>query len=114
MIYWDHAATTPPFDEVVDTMSEVMKKHYANPSALHRSGEAAAKLLRRAREVCAASLDVLPSELVFTSGATEGNNMAIKGSAMQYSSQGAISSQREQSILRFMNAANSWNRLAGK
>ncbi|EFU42073.1 Cysteine desulfurase [Paenibacillus vortex V453] len=88
MIYWDHAATTPPFDEVVDTMSEVMKKHYANPSALHRSGEAAAKLLRRAREVCAASLDVLPSELVFTSGATEGNNMAIKGSAMQYSSRG--------------------------
>ncbi|ACX64066.1 cysteine desulfurase family protein [Paenibacillus sp. Y412MC10] len=88
MIYWDHAATTPPFDEVVDTMAEVMKLHYANPSALHRSGEAAAKLQKRAREVCAAALDVKPDEIVFTSGATEGNNMAIKGAAMQYSSRG--------------------------
>ena len=88
LIYWDHAATTPPFDEVVDTMAEVMKLHYANPSALHRSGEAAAKLQKRAREVCAAALDVQPDEIVFTSGATEGNNMAIKGAAMQYSCRG--------------------------
>lgn len=88
MVYWDHAASTPPYDEVVQTMAEVMKKHYGNPSSIHRMGEDAAKLLKRAREVCAASLGVKPSEIVWTSGATEGNNMAIKGAAMQYAGRG--------------------------
>lgn len=88
LIYWDHAATTPPLEQVVDTMSEIMKMHYANPSALHRSGEAAGKLLKRAREVCAAALQVQPGEIVLTSGATESNNMAIKGAAMKYRSRG--------------------------
>lgn len=69
-------------------MAEVMNQHYGNPSALHQAGEDAAKLLKRAREVCAATLQVLPSEVVFTSGATEGNNIAIKGAAMQYRSRG--------------------------
>ncbi|WP_339324087.1 cysteine desulfurase family protein [Paenibacillus sp. FSL W8-0194] len=88
MVYWDHAASTPPYDEVIQTMAEVMKKHYGNPSSIHRMGEDAAKLIKRAREVCAASLGVKPSEIVWTSGATEGNNMAIKGAAMQYAGRG--------------------------
>ncbi|MFC7681526.1 cysteine desulfurase family protein [Paenibacillus sp. GCM10028914] len=88
MLYWDHAATTPPYKEVVETMAEIMKQHYGNPSALHQAGEDAAKLLKRAREVCAATLEVQPSEIVFTSGATEGNNIAIKGAAIQYRSRG--------------------------
>ncbi len=88
MVYWDHAASTPPYDEVIQTMAEVMKKHYGNPSSIHRMGEDAAKLIKRAREVCAASLGVEPSEIVWTSGATEGNNMAIKGAAMQYAGRG--------------------------
>ncbi|MGN7357752.1 cysteine desulfurase family protein [Paenibacillus sp. SAF-054] len=88
MIYWDHAASTPPYDEVIQTMAEVMRKHYGNPSSIHRMGEDAARLISKAREVCAASLRVKPSEIILTSGATEGNNMAIKGIAMQYSSRG--------------------------
>ncbi|WP_036716734.1 cysteine desulfurase family protein [Paenibacillus sp. JCM 10914] len=88
MIYWDHAATTPPYEDVINTMSEIMKLHYGNPSALHQYGEAAQKVLKRAREVCATQLNALPGEVVFTSGATEGNNMAIKGAAMQYRSRG--------------------------
>lgn len=88
MLYWDHAATTPPHKEVVDTMAEIMNMHYGNPSALHQAGEDAAKLLKRAREVCAAALGVQPVEIVFTSGATEGNNIAIKGAAIQYRSRG--------------------------
>ncbi|WP_054956642.1 cysteine desulfurase family protein [Paenibacillus dakarensis] len=88
MIYWDHAATTPPHKEVVETMAEVMNRHYGNPSALHRAGEDAGKLLKRAREVCAGTLEVEPSEIIFTSGATEGNNIAIKGAAMQYRTRG--------------------------
>ncbi|MWV45262.1 aminotransferase class V-fold PLP-dependent enzyme [Paenibacillus sp. HJL G12] len=88
MIYWDHAASTPPYDEVIQTMAEVMKKHYGNPSSIHSMGEDAAKLIKRAREVCASSLNVKPSEVILTSGATEGNNMAIKGAALQYESRG--------------------------
>ncbi|MFU1792763.1 cysteine desulfurase family protein [Paenibacillus azoreducens] len=88
MLYWDHAASTPPYDEVIQTMADVMRKHYGNPSSIHRMGEDAAKLIKRAREVCAASLHVTPSEIILTSGATEGNNLAIKGTALQYASRG--------------------------
>ncbi|QCT02205.1 Cysteine desulfurase [Paenibacillus algicola] len=88
MHYFDHAATTPPYPEVIQTLTDIMSLYYGNPSALHRAGEDAAKLLKKAREVCAAALSALPSEIVFTSGATEGNNMAIKGAAMHYQSRG--------------------------
>lgn len=88
MLYFDHAATTPPYPEVVDTIAEIMSRHYGNPSALHKAGEEAARLLKRAREVSAEALSVSPNEIVFTSGATEGNNMAIKGAAMQYRTRG--------------------------
>ncbi|MEW4370615.1 cysteine desulfurase family protein [Paenibacillus kandeliae] len=83
MNYFDYAATTPPYPEVVRAMSDMMQQHYGNPSSLHRYGEEADRLLRRAREVSAGVLGVQPQELVFTSGATESNNLAIKGAAMR-------------------------------
>ncbi|WP_339287677.1 cysteine desulfurase family protein [Paenibacillus sp. FSL E2-0201] len=88
MLYWDYAAATPPYEDVVKTMEQIMKLHYANPSSLHRAGSEAAKLIRRSREVCAAALAVQPKEILFTSGATESNNLAIKGAALQYQSRG--------------------------
>lgn len=88
MLYWDYAAAAPPYEEVVQTLEQVMRKHFANPSSLHRAGEEADKLIKRAREVCAAALDVLPQEIIFTSGATESNNLAVKGAALQYQSRG--------------------------
>ncbi len=88
MIYWDHAASTPPYDDVIRTLTEVMDKHYGNPSSMHQLGGDAVKLITRAREVCASAMHVKPSEIVFTSGATEGNNLAIKGAALQYMSRG--------------------------
>ncbi|MDQ0046564.1 cysteine desulfurase [Paenibacillus polymyxa] len=88
MKYFDYAATTPPFEEVITTVAEVMRRHYGNPSSMHRYGEDADKLLKRSREVCAAALGVYPSEIVFTSGATESNNLAIKGVALQYQTRG--------------------------
>lgn len=90
MLYWDYAAAAPPYEEVVQTLEQVMRKHFANPSSLHRAGEEADKLIKRAREVCAAALDVLPQEIIFTSGATESNNLAVKGAALQYQSRGGI------------------------
>lgn len=88
MIYWDHAASTPPYDDVIRTVTEIMNKHYGNPSSIHQMGEDAVKLMNRTRKVCADALHVNPSEIVFTSGATEGNNLGIKGAALQYMSRG--------------------------
>lgn len=88
MNYFDYAATTPPYEEVIVTIAEVMAQHYGNPSSLHRLGEQSEMLVKRAREVCSSILQVKPSELVFTSGATESNNLAIKGVAFQYQQRG--------------------------
>ncbi|ASA23583.1 cysteine desulfurase family protein [Paenibacillus donghaensis] len=88
MLYWDYAAAAPPFEEVVQTMEQLMRLHYANPSSLHRAGLEAEGLIRRSREVCAVALAVLPQEIRFTSGATESNNLAIKGAALQYEGRG--------------------------
>lgn len=88
MLYFDHAATTPPYEEVTQTVAEVMGRHYGNPSSLHQLGETSGKLLSKAREVCAAALQVKPGEIIFTAGATESNNTAIKGTAVQYINRG--------------------------
>ncbi|MGG0823214.1 cysteine desulfurase family protein [Paenibacillus turicensis] len=88
MNYFDYAATTPPYEEVIVTIAEVMAQHYGNPSSLHRLGEQSEMLVKRAREACSSILHVKPSELVFTSGATESNNLAIKGLAFQYQQRG--------------------------
>lgn len=88
MLYWDYAAAAPPYEEVVQTLEQVMRTHFANPSSLHRAGETASGLIRRAREGCAAALGVQPQEIIFTSGATESNNLAIKGAALQLQGRG--------------------------
>ncbi|UQZ87020.1 Cysteine desulfurase [Paenibacillus konkukensis] len=89
MLYLDYAATTPPYDEVADTMAEVMKKHFGNPSSLHRIGIQAEQLLRQARTVIAGCLNVRPDEIRFTSGGTESNNLAIVGAAEQFRHRGS-------------------------
>ncbi|WP_211745467.1 cysteine desulfurase family protein [Paenibacillus sp. Marseille-Q4541] len=88
MLYFDYAASTPPYPDVIRTIGEVMNRHYANASSIHGYGEDAERLLKRSREVCAKTLGVKTSEIVFTSGATESNNMAIKGTAFRYRSRG--------------------------
>ncbi|MBW4080111.1 cysteine desulfurase family protein [Paenibacillus sp. S150] len=88
MLYWDYAAAAPPYDEVVQAVEQIMRLHYANPSSLHRAGAEAERLIKRAREVCAAALAVQTHEILFTSGATESNNLAIKGAALQYQGRG--------------------------
>ncbi|MDF2962600.1 MAG: cysteine desulfurase [Paenibacillus sp.] len=88
MLYLDHAATTPPYEEVADTVAEVMKKHFGNPSSLHRLGVEAEQLVSQARAVIARSLQCRPEEIVFTSGGTESNNVAIQGAARRYRNRG--------------------------
>jgi cysteine desulfurase len=81
-IYFDNAATTKVFPEVVDAMQEAMVTTYGNPSAKHVKGFDAEKLLKNAQEVIAKTLRAKPQEIFFTSGGTESNNTAILGSAM--------------------------------
>lgn len=88
MLYLDHCATTPPRPEVVAAVAECMSKYYGNPSSLHRLGVEAEGMLIRAREVAAQVLGVKASEIIFTSGGTESNNLAIKGAALAYRGRG--------------------------
>ncbi|MCL6570183.1 MAG: cysteine desulfurase [Bacillus sp. (in: Bacteria)] len=82
MIYFDNSATTKPYKEVLDSFVKVSGEFFGNPSSLHSMGGQAEKLLTQAREQVAKHLAVKPSEIYFTSGGTEGNNLAIKGAAI--------------------------------
>ncbi len=79
MIYLDNASTTPVAREVVETMLAALRDTYGNPSSGHRAGLDAARLLERARAIVAAALQADPDEVVFTSGGTEANNLALQG-----------------------------------
>lgn len=80
--YLDNAATTKPFDEVRELVSEVMGAEYGNPSSLHRKGVEAESRIREAAEAVAATLKCDRKNIIFTSGGTESNNMAIIGGSM--------------------------------
>ncbi|GAA5062648.1 cysteine desulfurase family protein [Nocardia callitridis] len=77
-VYLDHAATTPMLPEAVEAMTAVLART-GNASSLHGSGRAARRTLEEARESIAADLGARPSEVIFTSGGTESDNLAIKG-----------------------------------
>ena len=81
MIYMDNAASTRMLPEVVDAMIPHMQKRLGNPSSIHREGRLARKSVERARAHVAALINAHPSEIVFTSGGTESNNMALYGMA---------------------------------
>ena len=80
-IYLDHAATTSVRREVVDAMLPYLTEAFGNPSSAHAYGRAARAALDDAHDRLAASLGVEPREVVFTSGGTEANNLALKGAA---------------------------------
>ncbi|GER66405.1 aminotransferase V [Weizmannia acidilactici] len=88
MIYFDNSATTKPYPEVLDTFVKTSVNYYANPSSLHSLGAQAEKLVTQARQQIANILGVNQNEIVFTSGGTEGNNLAIKGTALEYRARG--------------------------
>ena len=82
MIYLDNSATTKPYPEVIESFVKVSTDYFGNPSSLHGMGVQAEKLLSTARKQIADILKVKSSEVLFTSGGTEGNNLAIKGVAL--------------------------------
>lgn len=82
MIYFDNAATTRVFPEVVKVMQDAMESSYGNPSAKHMKGMEAENLVKKAQEVIAKTLKAKPKEILFTSGGTESNNTALIGTAL--------------------------------
>ena len=79
-VYFDNSATTRVAPEVLESMMPFLTEEYGNPSSIHYMGDAAAVALRKARKQVADSLGALPSEITFTSGGTESDNLAIIGS----------------------------------
>jgi cysteine desulfurase len=80
-IYLDHAATTPTHPDVVEAMLPYLKEDFGNPSSIHQFGRKSRGALDQARRVIAESIGAAPNEIVFTSGGTESDNMAIVGAA---------------------------------
>ncbi len=83
-IYLDHAATTAPSREAIDAVVRCMEETYGNPSSLHRMGLAAQLVMDDARSAIADALSCDASSILFTSGATESSNLALRGAAAAY------------------------------
>lgn len=81
-VYLDNSATTRCFDEVTDYMSHIMKEVFGNPSSMHMVGINAENEIKKAKEIIASNLKVAEKEILFTSGGTESDNMALIGCAM--------------------------------
>lgn len=78
-MYFDYCATTPVSEEVIAAMQPFWRIDYGNPSSLHQYGRVAAEGMERARNQVAVLISAKPQEIVFTSGATEANNLALLG-----------------------------------
>ncbi len=83
-IYLDHAATTAPAPAVIEAVTHCMAEVYGNPSSLHRMGLDAQLLMDDARAAIAGALGCEPGCILFTSGATESSNLALRGAAAAY------------------------------
>jgi cysteine desulfurase len=79
--YFDHNATTPPAPEVVEAVVRALRDDFGNPSSVHHFGQRAKALLDEARSAVAELIGAEPTDVVFTSGGTEGDNMALRGAA---------------------------------
>src|SRR5881628_1913076 len=79
--YFDHNATTPPDPAVVEAVVRALAEDFGNPSSVHHFGQRAKALLDEARTSVAELIGAEPAELVFTSGGTEADNLALRGAA---------------------------------
>ena len=88
IIYLDNAATSKVYPEVLNSYNQITLKYFANPSSIHKLGQESNRLLEKSREQILSILNLTHHEVIFTSGATEANNLAIKGYALANKSRG--------------------------
>ena len=77
MPYFDHCATTPIHPDVLEKMYTVSKNHFGNPSSTHSSGRKSRSIIEEARRQIALAINASPSEIIFTGGGSEANNMVL-------------------------------------
>jgi cysteine desulfurase len=94
-IYFDNAATTPIRGEVIKIMSDVMKNNYGNASSSHSFGRSSKSLIEKYRKDIAAYFEVSPSEIIFTSGGTEADNLVLQSAARDLGIKTFITSKTE-------------------
>ncbi len=94
-VYFDNAATTQMREEVVNRMAEVMRNVYGNPSSTHTFGRSAKTLIEQARKTVAKTLNVAASEIIFTSGGTEADNLILNSAVRDLAVQRVITSKIE-------------------
>jgi cysteine desulfurase len=100
-IYLDHNATTPLDSRVWEVMAPYLRDHFANPSSVHAPGRMVRTAVDQAREQVAALVNVHPSQVIFTSGGTEANNLALKGVMARFPGQRlAVSAIEHASVLQ--------------
>ena len=105
MIYLDNSATTAPDEGVLTSFLEVNRRFYANPASIHLAGKQAESLLEKSRQQILSIVDALGGEVIFTSGGTESNNLAVIGLAQAFRTRGnhIITTEIEHpSVLRAM------------
>ena len=101
MVYLDYSATTPVDERVIESYSEACRKFVGNPNSLHKIGVEAKEVIDASTKQIADILGVKPSEIIYTSGASEANNTAIKGICLKYQNRGKriISTELEHSSI---------------
>ena len=88
IIYLDNASTSKVHPEVLSSFNQIIQKYFANPSSIHLLGQEANRLLEKSREQILKTFNLSHHEVIFTSGATEANNLAIKGYALANKNRG--------------------------
>ena len=87
-IYLDYAATTPIDERVLKAMLPFFSEKFGNPASFHSFGQEAKQALAKARKTVASALNAKPKEIIFTSSATESNNLALKGAVLANKARG--------------------------
>jgi cysteine desulfurase len=108
-VYLDNAATSPMATEVIDVMTEVMKNNFGNPSSIHSYGRDSKAIIENARRTVAKLINAQPKEIIFTSGGTEADNMALFCSVHDLGVKHIISSPIEHHAVE-----HSYNKLSNK
>jgi len=88
MVYLDYSATTQPADEVLESFVEASKRFIGNPNSLHKLGVEASDMINKASEQIGELIGAKTNEIIYTSSASESNNLAIKGVALKYKNRG--------------------------
>ncbi|NNC51199.1 MAG: cysteine desulfurase [Flaviramulus sp.] len=94
-VYFDNAATTQMRDEVINSITDVMKNNFGNPSSSHSFGRSSKSLIEKSRKTIAGFLNVSASEIIFTSGGTEADNLVLKSAVKDLNVKHIITSKIE-------------------